>query len=258
MKRMATISGGLASFLAAHRTIERYGKEGLTLVFADTTVEDADLYRFNRDIEAFFGMTLVVLCAGKTPWDVIFEKKFLNQRKADCSKQLKGVLLDKWADENKPDIRVIGLDWTERSRLVDIRERMPTTIFESPMNEAPFLTKAGMAHETERLGLRPPRMYAEGYEHNNCAGSCVKAGIGHWKHHLKTRPDEYAKAEAKENEFRALYGDHSILRDRRNRKSVPLPLTKLRQMVEANTSPSLFDDEEWGGCGCAIDSIGEQ
>jgi hypothetical protein len=97
-------------------------------------------------------------------------------------------------------------------------------------------------------------MYAEGYEHNNCAGSCVKAGIGHWKHHLKARPHEYAKAEAKEEEFRAVHGDYAILRDRRGGCAKPLPLKKLREMVEANKTPSLFDDEEWGGCGCAIDS----
>ena len=44
--RIVFYSGGKASFLAAHRVIERYGVEGVTLLFTDTMTEDSDLYRF--------------------------------------------------------------------------------------------------------------------------------------------------------------------------------------------------------------------
>jgi hypothetical protein len=39
-------SGGLSSWAAARRTAERYGVGNVTLLFADTRMEDEDLYRF--------------------------------------------------------------------------------------------------------------------------------------------------------------------------------------------------------------------
>jgi len=258
VKRMLSFSGGAGSFLSAVRTIERHGRDGLELVFCDTLAEDCDLYRFNRDAEAFLGMKLTVLCEGRTPFQTVFDKRYLNGSRADCSRLLKGKMLDAHAVATQPDIRVIGIDWSESSRLEDIREKLPQWTWEAPMIEPPRLTKEGMLFEIRRLGLEPPQMYAEGYEHNNCAGSCLKAGIGHWKHHLKARPAEFAKSEAQENEFRQQYGDFAILRDRRGGKTVPLPLSELRRRVESNETPSLFDDEEWGGCGCALNVEGDE
>lgn len=39
-------SGGMMSWAAAKRAVERYGAENVTLAFTDTLIEDADLYRF--------------------------------------------------------------------------------------------------------------------------------------------------------------------------------------------------------------------
>ena len=46
MKCVAHYSGGLSSHLAAHRAIEEYGVDNVTLLFADVKGEDDDLYRF--------------------------------------------------------------------------------------------------------------------------------------------------------------------------------------------------------------------
>lgn len=43
---MASVSGGLVSYGAARRVVERHGRDGLAFVFADTLIEDEDLYRF--------------------------------------------------------------------------------------------------------------------------------------------------------------------------------------------------------------------
>lgn len=44
-RHVVMFSGGVGSFAAAARVMRQYGRD-LTLVFADTLIEDADLYRF--------------------------------------------------------------------------------------------------------------------------------------------------------------------------------------------------------------------
>lgn len=45
MKHVVMFSGGIGSFAAAHRVMHKHGR-AITLLFADTLIEDADLYRF--------------------------------------------------------------------------------------------------------------------------------------------------------------------------------------------------------------------
>lgn len=71
-------------------------------------------------------------------------------------------------------------------------------------------------------------MYELGFDHNNCGGTCVRAGQRQWKHLLEILPERYAHAEGQEEELRELLGDVSILRDRRGGSSRPLPLSVLR------------------------------
>lgn len=46
MRRVAMTSGGLVSWMTAKRVAQRHGIRGLSLLFADTLIEDDDLYRF--------------------------------------------------------------------------------------------------------------------------------------------------------------------------------------------------------------------
>ena len=55
MKHIVSLSGGTASAVAADRVLKRYGAEDTTLWFADTSWEDEDLYRFLKDLEAYWG-----------------------------------------------------------------------------------------------------------------------------------------------------------------------------------------------------------
>jgi len=57
--------------------------------------------------------------------------------------------------------------------------------------------------------------------------------------------------ESQEQQFRTELGkDVSILRDHAA-GGVPLTLQTFRERVEAQ--PSLFDEDDWGGCGCFAD-----
>jgi hypothetical protein len=63
---------------------------------------------------------------------------------------------------------------------------------------------------------------------------CVRAGQRHWLRLLEIHPDRFRHAEAEEQRFRRRFGDVAILKQIRNGRSVPLPLTELRRRHEAH------------------------
>ena len=76
-RHIVSLSGGSASAVAADRVINRYGKDSVTLWFADTLWEDEDLYRFLIDLEARWGMTIERFADGRTPLEVAEDKKLI-------------------------------------------------------------------------------------------------------------------------------------------------------------------------------------
>ena len=53
LDHVVSYSGGLDSFIAAHRVVEKYGPEDVRLFFMDTKTEDEDLYRFLDETSRF-------------------------------------------------------------------------------------------------------------------------------------------------------------------------------------------------------------
>ena len=90
MQHLVSLSGGTASAVAAHRVIERYGKENTSLWFADTSWEDEDLYRFLDDLEKFFDIPIQRHVDGRTPLEVATQRKIIpNNQFAPCSLESK-------------------------------------------------------------------------------------------------------------------------------------------------------------------------
>lgn len=139
MKHAAMFSGGIGSWAAADRARQRNPGEQVLSLFADTLIEDEDLYRFlieasaqvagvgaaglaadalrlpglremdarkvaladlaTRSMERIPG--LVWISEGRTPWDVFRDTRFLGNSRVDkCSQLLKRQLLDRWRDAN--------------------------------------------------------------------------------------------------------------------------------------------------------------
>jgi len=85
----------------------------------------------------------------------------------------------------------------------------------------------------------------------NCGGGCVKAGIGHFHHLLKTMPERYKTWEEEEQKMIEFLGkDVSILRRMKNGVSKNITLKQLREEQETLTQEELCDI---GGCGCFQD-----
>ena len=255
-KHVVSFSGGVCSFWAAYRVIQRVGKEPVTLLFADTMMEDEDLYRFNIEASAFLGVPITRIADGRTPWQVFFDEGMMGNSRVDlCSRILKRELLDRWHRENCLEMACtsyLGIDWTESHRLDRIRIRRPGWRMEAPMTEPELWDKTRMFRELIKIGIEPPRLYKLGFPHNNCGGFCIKAGQAHFAHLLRTMPERYAFHEEQEQKFISQnHWGQGILKDRTGGKTTPLSLRELRERIEAGKE---FDKLEWGGCGCALET----
>ena len=242
-------SGGISSYWAARRAVEKHGVDNVTLLFADVLMEDEDLYRFLADTIADLKCRYVRIADGRDPWQVFKDARFIGNSGIDpCSKILKRQLLKRWIKTHcdlNTDVIVYGLDWTEGSRIEKLQTRAEWQCW-FPLTEPPYLFKDDMLRMCRERGIEPPRLYYMGFAHNNCGGACVKAGQAQWALLYKAMPERYAYHERKEQEMREyLQADVSILKS----KKKPLTLAALRERVQAND----YDMFDWGGCGCAID-----
>lgn len=254
MHHVVMFSGGIGSWAAAKRVVEREGNQAVTLLFADTLMEDEDLYRFLNEAAENVGAPLVRVVEGRTPWEVFEADRFIGNTRADsCSKMLKRRMTDRWIRTNFRAETVtmhVGIDWTEAHRYERLAKRKLPWRYEAPLMLDPPLTKPDLFEWLARESIKPPRLYEMGFPHNNCGGFCIKAGHAHFKLLLERMPERYAYHEAREDAFRAKHGDAAILRDRSGGVTTPLPLRVLRERIQ---SQQRIDEFDFGGCGCFVD-----
>lgn len=258
---VVNLSGGITSWMAGRLVVDRIAQPGdrITLLFADTLIESPDVYRFLEAGAADLGYPVTRIADGRTPWQLMRDHGMIaNNLRAICSRILKRELLDKWMDANcsrSNTVSHVGLDWTEGHRV----ERHVAAKAKSGWKASAPLHHFGIwkhqaIDEAKQRNLPLPDAYREGFGHANCAGMCVRAGIGHWIRLLRVHPERYAVAEGHEEFLRAEFGRDTacILTDRRNGQRVPMPLRALRERIEAEDCAGL-DFDEHGGCGCALE-----
>lgn len=255
MKHIVFFSGGISSYCAAKRVIEKFGKENVILLFTDTKIEDEDLYRFLDEAQAKLEAELIKIAEGRTPYEIYKDLKFLgNNRIAPCSHILKQKTAQKYIKEHfAPDEAVLylGLDWTEPHRFESPKKHWYPYKIEYPMAEAPYLSKQDMQDIVKADGIKVPRLYKMGFAHNNCGGFCCRAGQGHFARLYETLPKVFEKAEKEEEVMRKLLNkDIAYMKKTENKVTRPYTLKKLREDIESNREIDLFDI---GGCGCFVD-----
>lgn len=253
--------------MAAKRVAEYAPAEDITLLFADVkgdstsphVGEDEDTYRFIREAAANVGAELVTVKDGRDIWQVFTDDRFLgNSRLANCSKFLKQKPCRAWLEANRDPadtVVYVGIDWTETHRLPAIEAGWAPYPVRAPLTEPPYLDRDAMQRACIEAGIDIPRLYRAGFAHNNCGGFCVRAGQAQFELLLREHPQRYAYHEAKEQELREhLDKDVTILR--RQERGQPVPVTLRRFREELERQPELFDDLDWGGCGCFVDEGG--
>ncbi|MFF3620015.1 hypothetical protein [Streptomyces sp. NPDC002467] len=251
-------SGGITSWATARHVIAEHGTASTTLLFADTLIEDEDLYTFNDAASAQLGVPITRVADGRDPWQVFEDKRWLgNTRIAQCSHALKQVPCRDWLAANThpaDTVLYVGIDWTETHRLPGIVKGWAPWTVQAPLTAPPYRDKTELLNEARAAGLPMPRLYRLGWSHNNCGGACVKGGQAQWARLLEVFPERYARAEAAEVKMRALLGkDVSILRDRTDGTTKPLTLAALRTRIERQ--PDQLDIFDEGGCGCFTEEL---
>lgn len=256
MKHIVNFSGGDCSFWSAFRVIEKYGTQDVVLLFADTKIEDEDLYEFIDKAAAFLGVPLIKISDGRDPWQLFEDEGLIGNNHAPiCSIRLKREMLDKWMRVNclEMDTTIyVGFDFTEYNRLEDLRRELSPWKVEAPMCDEPLWDKCRIIAETRKLGFKMPKLYEMGFPHNNCGGCCVRAGFAHWQHLHKMLPARYQEWEEKEERLMVVLASRgitplTILKDRRGNETNNLSLKALRLRIEAGED---FSKRGWGGCGC--------
>ena len=267
MKHVVMYSSGIGSWATAKRVIDQNGAADTTLLFCDVKGdndephlgEDSDNYRFLRESAGQLGAELVWLKSAESIWDVYTRVRFLgNARIAPCSHELKQKPARRWIDEHcDPDDTVlyVGIDWTESHRMPAVERNYLPYVAKAPLIEPPYMDKSDMLQACRDWGVEPPAMYRLNFPHANCGGFCVRAGQAQFRQLLRLDRDRYLFHEGKEQELREhLDKDVSVLRDRTGNTPTPLTLRSFRVRIESQ--PSLFDADDWGGCGCFVDQEG--
>jgi hypothetical protein len=252
VRHVVMFSGGLGSWATATRVAERHGAADLTLLFADTLMEDEDLYRFIEASAANIGGNLVRIAEGRDPWQVFHDVRYLGNTRIDpCSRLLKREFLRRYLEANfdVADTTVyLGIDWTEAHRFKAAKPRWAPWRVEAPLCEKPYRMKQEFIRDLADAGIEVPRLYQLGHQHNNCGGFCVKQGQAGFANLLRTMPERYRYHEQKEQEMGEFLGKKvTILRDRSGGVTKPISLREFRERLEGGGQYDIF---EWGGCNC--------
>lgn len=258
IKHLVMFSGGACSYMAAKRVIERHGKDGVVLLFADTLIEDPTLYEFLDSSSKFLGVPLIKISDGRTPFEVFEDVRFLGNSRIDpCSRILKRDLLNKWREDNcdvETCLTHFGLDFNEPHRLRRVEEKHAPWKVAAYMTELPVVTKEMMLQEIKDDGLVPCDLYTHGFSHANCGGGCIKSGIAQFTLLLKTHPERFAVWEKAEKNMREMLGkDVSILRNQKNGVRKNVTLEDLRIRITGGDQLTFEESCDFGGCGCAVE-----
>lgn len=223
--------------------------------FADTLIEDEDLYRFLDDIEVALDKKIIRVSDGRTPWEVFVDKKYIgNTRIAHCSQVLKTEQIKNWLSKNSKisDPLVLGMDWSEQDRIERAQKNWAPRPVISLINEFKFW-RPHWDKKFEEYNLEKPRLYKQGFPHNNCGGFCVRAGLKQFATLLESNPERFEYHEKEEQKAIQKIGPTArpFLRHTPEGERRYLTLRQFREDYEqGKLKPKPFD---YGGCGCFTD-----
>lgn len=233
-------SGGAASATALIKLVKRYGREGVVSVFCDTKTEDADLYRFLDDVDNYLGIKTVKLADGRNIWEVAHHHRMIPNTLYDiCSKKLKREVFYKWIRRKYFGVGMriaLGFcaeEYHRAQRLAEFyaREGKHSCLF--PLLDTPEMFAHDCREYITSIGLKLPRLYAYGFDHNNCGGFCFKAGMASLYRLWQQLPERYDWHMEQEAALRAKYNleGRGFIKRRRYGMVEYISLTEFKEAI---------------------------
>lgn len=187
-------SCGAASAVATKRTIQDHPDSEVIPVCCDTRPsEDSDNYRFSSDCEQWFGKSITYIRSTQySTVDEVFEKtRYMSGvAGARCTTELKKIPRLRFSMPD--DYNVFGFTADERDRSEDFSRRNPDMLLLWPLIDS-GITKQDCYDALRLQRIELPKMYREGFDHNNCPG-CVKAtSPWYWQMIRKHYPETFRR-----------------------------------------------------------------
>lgn len=182
-------SCGAASAVATKLALRKHPEA--VIAYCETHAEDQDNARFLKDCETWFGRAVTRLSSAEyaDTWDVWEKRRYLaGIDGAPCTVELK--VSPRLVFQQPTDTHVFGYTAEEAPRAARFRANYPELTVETPLIDA-GLRKQECLAMIERAGIKPPALYALGFQNNNCM-PCVKAtSPDYWALVRKVRPREF-------------------------------------------------------------------
>ena len=151
------------------------------------------------------GITILKNDKYKDHFDVFKKTKYLQGIKgARCTTELKKKLRIEY--QKPDDIHIFGYTFDEKHRAEKFENYNPELSVDWILVENQ-ITKENCLGIIWQSGIKMPKMYDLGYNHNNCIG-CIKGGMGYWNKIRKDFPGHFKKMAEIEREI-----GHSRFRD---------------------------------------------
>lgn len=188
-------SCGVASAVAAKKTIEKYGEtHNILIVNNPVKNEHPDNLRFMADVENWLGQKIIKATNNKYPnadiTEVFDKSKYISgTRGARCTLELKKEARYQFELANKIDWHVLGftIDEWERQKRFNEGERENTI----PVLITELITKKDCFKIVEKSGIKLPIIYSLGYPNANCIGCVKSSSPTYWNLVRNTFPDVF-------------------------------------------------------------------
>ena len=211
---MVGFSGGVTSAWCAGWALKNYPREEVILLFHDTKEEDADTYRFLREMALKLDMAITERSDGRSVTELARDEGMLpNNRAAFCSRVLKVEPGNRFMDELRDSgvtevIKVVGFSANETDRVQRAAGWSMSYhgLFEDfDVSVAYPLIWTGTTKQecadwvSCEMGVALPRMY-EWSDRANCVG-CVRGGKAYWLAVKENAPEVFEQRKGLEEEF---------------------------------------------------------
>ena len=204
-------SCGAASAVAAKLAVQEYG-ERCVIAYCDTGGEHPSNKQFLSDVEKWLGQEIIILKNKKgytDHFDVYRKTRYLNGiAGARCTVELKKRC--RFDFQLPDDIHVFGYTAEEANRAEKFANNNPELSTDWILIRKSVF-KEDCLGVLWRVGIKIPKLYDQGYNHNNCIG-CSKGGQGYWNKIRVDYPEHFNKMAKIEREI-----DHSLFRDKENK-----------------------------------------